>query len=37
MSHRIGDVGKVPLTGSERKAEAELFSYMSRALTNGVV
>ena len=37
MSHRIGDIVKVPLTGSERKAEAELFSYMSRALTNGVV
>ena len=37
MSHRIGDVGKAPLTGSERKAEAELFSYMSRALTKGVV
>ena len=37
MSHRIGGVGKVPPTGSERKAEAELFSYMSRALTDGVV
>ena len=24
MSHRIGDVGKVPFTGSERKAETEL-------------
>ena len=37
MSHRIGDVDNVPLTGSVRKAEAESFSYMSRALTSGVV
>ena len=34
MSHRIGDAGKVPLTGSERKAEAKLSSHMSRALTS---
>ena len=36
MSHRIGDIGKVPLTGSERKAEADMFSCMNRTSTKGV-